>query len=52
MTLIAARANVSPRTVRRFLDGETRPHPITEQAITEAAKALKINLKPLRKKAA
>ncbi len=52
MTLIAARANVNPRTVRRFLDGDTKAHPITEQAITDAAKALKIDLKPLRKKRA
>lgn len=49
MTMIAARANVSQRTVRRFLDGDTKPHPITEQAMVDAAKALKINLKMLRR---
>lgn len=52
MTLIAARANVSQRTVRRFLDGDTKPHPITEQAIVDAAKILKINLRPLRRRVA
>jgi DNA-binding LacI/PurR family transcriptional regulator len=51
MTLIAARANVCQRTVRRFLDGETKAHPITEQAILDAAKVLKIDLKTLRRKA-
>jgi len=52
MMLIAMRANVNPRTVRRFLDGTNKSHPLTEQAIVNAAKALKIDLKPLRKKAA
>lgn len=51
MALIAVKANVSPRTVRRFLDGDTTPHDITKQAILDAAKALKISLKSLRKKA-
>jgi len=51
MTKIAATANVSQRTVRRYLDGD-RVLPLVEDAIKRAAKTLKINLKPLRKKAA
>jgi hypothetical protein len=53
MTLIAAKANVSQRTVRRILDGDTKkPHSIVEEAIKRAAKELKISLASLRKKAA
>jgi DNA-binding LacI/PurR family transcriptional regulator len=52
MTLIAAKANVNPITVRRYLDGTTKAHAIVEEAILHAAKELKIDLKPLRKKAA
>lgn len=52
MTLIAARANVSARTVRRYLEGETKPHAIVLEAIERAAKELKINLKAFKSKAA
>jgi DNA-binding LacI/PurR family transcriptional regulator len=45
MTLIAAKANVSVRTVQRFLEGQTKPHAIVLEAIQRAAKELKINLK-------
>lgn len=51
MTKIAALADVSQRTVRRFLDG-TDVLPVTRAAIVRAAKELKINLGPLRKEPA
>ena len=46
--LIAASANVSQRTVRRYLDGD-HVLPIVKDAIHRAAKELKIALGPLRR---
>lgn len=41
---IAAHAGLDERTVGRYLQGRTRPHPLTERAINDAARALGVQL--------